>query len=137
MKSLTTALQERRKNGNLRALKTFDGVDFCSNDYLGLARFPLETSALASGSTGSRLISGHDGSLQQLEAKIANFHGYEAALLFSSGYAANTGLLSCIAGREDAILSDELIHASLIDGIRLSYAPVSYTHLTLPTILLV
>ena len=122
MDSLNLALKERRRHGNLRELKIISGVDFCSNDYLGLAQHPLEISTRASGSTGSRLISGHDDALERLEARISTFHGCEAALLFSSGYAANTGLLACIAGRDDAIVSDELIHASLIDGIRLSYA---------------
>jgi len=122
MQSLRTALDVRQKAGNLRDLHIIDGIDFCSNDYLGLARFSLDVKQMGSGSTGSRLISGHDLSLEQLEYDIASFHGFESALLFSSGYAANTGLMSCIAGTEDAILSDELIHASLIDGIRLSYA---------------
>ena len=120
--SLQAALEKRRKSGNLRALKVFQGADFCSNDYLGLARFPIKAGALGSGSTGSRLIAGHAPAVEHLEERIAAFHGFEAALLFSSGYAANTGLLSCIAGPEDAILSDDLIHASLIDGIRLSRA---------------
>lgn len=122
IQSLQSALEERKKAGNLRSLHDIEGVDFCSNDYLGLARFPLETRPVKSGSTGSRLISGHNQALAQLENDIAAFHGFEQALFFSSGYAANTGLMSCIAGRDDAILSDELIHASLIDGIRLSYA---------------
>jgi len=98
------------------------GIDFCSNDYLGLTQISLSPKPAASGSTGSRLISGHSAALTKLENDIAAFHGYEAALLFSSGYGANSGLLACIAGADDAILSDELIHASLIDGIRLSYA---------------
>lgn len=119
---LQAALERRRKSGNLRELKVFEGADFCSNDYLGLARFPIKAGALGSGSTGSRLITGHASALEHLEERLAAFHGFEAALLFSSGYAANTGLLSCIAGAEDAILSDDLIHASLIDGIRLSRA---------------
>ena len=120
--TLQSALHVRLKLGNFRTLSIIDGVDFCSNDYLGLSRFPLTAEPAESGSTGSRLISGHDMKLAKLEADIATFHGFESALLFSSGYTANTGLLSCIAGRDDAILSDELIHASLIDGIRLSYA---------------
>lgn len=119
---LKLALEERQNIGNLRSLAILEGIDFCSNDYLGFARLPLEIKPRQSGSTGSRLISGHDHALEALEDDIALFHGFERALLFSSGYAANTGLLSCIARRGDAILSDELIHASLIDGIRLSYA---------------
>ena len=91
--SLQAALEKRRKSGNLRALKVFEGADFCSNDYLGLARFPIKAEALGSGSTGSRLIAGHAPAIEHLEERIAAFHGFEAALLFSSGYAANTGLL--------------------------------------------
>lgn len=75
-----------------------------------------------SGSTGSRLISGNSDLAETLEAEIASFHKAEAALLYNSGYDANLGLLSCVAGKNDLILSDELIHASLYDGIRLSYA---------------
>ncbi len=122
IEALKPSLEARKKAGNFRALQVFDGVDFCSNDYLGLGRNPLNTEKQASGSTGSRLISGHDEALNTLEQNIASFHGFESALLFSSGYSANTGLLACIAGKDDVILSDDLIHASLIDGIRLSYA---------------
>ena len=122
MSHIVSALEARKRSGNLRSLAGIEGVDFCSNDYLGFARFSLETSPIESGSTGSRLISGHNTALAALEDDIAAFHGFESALLFSSGYAANTGLMSCIASKDDAILSDELIHASLIDGIRLSYA---------------
>ena len=77
---------------------------------------------MESGSTGSRLISGQSLSLEKLEQKIADFHGFERSLLFSSGYSANTGLLACLGQAQDVIISDELIHASLIDGARLSYA---------------
>lgn len=121
-KKLQSVLKRRKKDDNFRKITSVNGIDFCSNDYLGLTQLPLAPNRAASGSTGSRLISGHSHELANLEKDIAKFHGYETALLFSSGYAANSGLLACLAGSEDAILSDTLIHASLIDGIRLSYA---------------
>jgi len=76
----------------------------------------------ASGSTGSRLISGNSHFTEELEKEIAKFHSAEAALIFNSGYDANVGLLSSIAGKRDLILYDELIHASIHDGIRMGYA---------------
>lgn len=122
---IKTLVAKRETAGTYRSLAVIKGIDFCSNDYLGLGRFALTAHAVSSpqsGSTGSRLISGQRQSVSALEQQIADFHGYEAALLFSSGYAANSGLLACLGGRGDVILSDELIHASLIDGARLSYA---------------
>ena len=120
---LRRALAARKADGTLRALKNMDGVDFSSNDYLGLSRVPLEPqSQCGEGSTGSRLITGHDEKLSELESYIAGFHGFENALLFSSGYAANAGLMACLGTADDVIISDTLIHASSIDGIRLSYA---------------
>ncbi|MEM9824087.1 MAG: pyridoxal phosphate-dependent aminotransferase family protein [Bacteroidota bacterium] len=105
-------------------------MDFCSNDYLGLARSPRLSQLTAqflshiqkAGATGSRLITGNHSFIEELEQEIAQFHEAEAALLHNSGFDANLGLLSCIATKEDSILSDQLIHASLIDGIRLSKA---------------
>ena len=123
---LRAALAMRKAVGTFRQLNIMRGIDFSSNDYLGLAQLPLDMDipqkAQSGGSTGSRLITGHNESLSELEAHIAKFHGFEAALLFSSGYAANTGLLACLGTADDVIISDSLIHASLIDGIRLSYA---------------
>lgn len=122
-KNISADLQRRRSEGSFRRLKTYQGVDFCSNDYLGLASEPLETgSPLPKGSTGSRLISGQDENVSAVEATIAEFHGFEAGLLFSSGYSANLGVVSTLADKKSLILSDELIHASLIDGILLSRA---------------
>ncbi len=74
------------------------------------------------GSTGSRLLTGNSPYCEELESKIAAYHGEEAGLIFSSGYAANVGLLSAIAGRDDTILYDENVHASIRDGITLSRA---------------
>ncbi len=123
---LRSYLKAREANGQLRSLKVYEGIDFCSNDYLGLARLPLDhnisTPSKESGSSGSRLISGNSDLTEQFEAEIAEFHGFENSLLFSSGYAANTGLLACVGQRGDQFFLDELIHASLIDGARLSYA---------------
>src|SRR5205823_1484042 len=107
-------------------------IDFSSNDYLGLARSGVLKEAIRkelekfpdymSGSTGSRLLSGNSTYAEELEQWIADFHHAEAGLIFNSGYNANLGLFSCIAQREDTILYDELSHASIIDGIRLSRA---------------
>ena len=117
--------------GLLRKLKDpISGVDFCSNDYLGLANSEEVHSELKShirtdqknGATGSRLLSGNFLDITKLENKIADFHGSQSALLFPSGYQANVGLLQCIAQKGDTIILDELCHASLIDGARLSYA---------------
>ncbi len=99
-----------------------EGIDFWSNDYLGFSRLlPTPTPTLST-APGSRLISGDHDTITALEAEIAAFHGFPAALLFTSGYAANTGLLSCLGRRTDTFLYDALIHASMRDGIRLSGA---------------
>ncbi|HCW08412.1 MAG TPA: 8-amino-7-oxononanoate synthase, partial [Cytophagales bacterium] len=101
-------------------------IDFASNDYLGFAQHPELTvhgnPSLKSGATGSRLISGNSMEAEEAEKTIARFHRAEAALIFNSGYAANVGLCSCIASKDDTFISDELIHASMIDGIRMSFA---------------
>lgn len=106
-------------------------VDFASNDYLGLASDPRPAAAAAAllareglGAGAARLISGDHPLHHALEAALAAFKGCEAALLFPSGYAANTGALPALAGPDDAIYSDALNHASLIDGCRLSRAMV-------------
>ncbi len=119
---LRCALKRRKDDGTFRALNVMPGIDFSSNDYLGLAALPLNADPQNSGATGSRLITGHDEKISELETHIAQFHGFENALMFSSGYAANTGLLACVGGADDLIISDALVHASMIDGIRLSYA---------------
>ena len=130
---LQQKLAERASQGNLRQLKALPGLtDFCSNDYLGLSRSDrLRTlitaeeakySHLPLGATGSRLLSGHHLLFDELEATIAAYHHGEAALLFNSGYAANTGLLSALPQRGDTVFYDEAVHASLKDGIRLNFA---------------
>lgn len=128
---LLKALTERQQKGMLRHLHhAFPETDFCSNDYLGFSRQGLLKQKLKSshflseqyGSTGSRLVSGNSAFVEEAEKHIAMFHHAKSALIFNSGYDANVGLLSSIAQKEDLILSDELIHASIHDGIRLGYA---------------
>jgi 8-amino-7-oxononanoate synthase len=109
---------------------------FCSNDYLGLANHPvlLDAALLAARSSGfgagaSRLVSGDLPAHRDLELGLARFLDQQAALLFPTGYQANIGLLTALAGREDLIVSDAANHASLIDGSRLSRAEVAiYPH---------
>jgi len=126
-------LKERRESGAYRQLKPENTlVDFCSNDYLGFGRLAelkqkidaelANQNEIRNGSTGSRLISGNYTYTQDLEKQIATYHDVEAALLFNSGYDANVGLLSSLPQRGDTIITDELIHASAIDGARLSHA---------------
>lgn len=126
-------LSKRSKNLNLRQLTVSENlIDFCSNDYLGLSgSIALQQSAQqllnsysssCNGASGSRLLSGNNFQIEELENKIAFFHGSQAALIFNSGYDANLGLLSSIARKDDSIFYDELSHASIIDGIRLSKA---------------
>ena len=106
-------------------------INFSSNNYLGLANDPLLTAAATAamteqgfGAGASRLIVGTLQAHRSLEACIATWKRTEAALLFNSGYQANVGIVSGLAGPEDIIFSDELNHASLIDGCRLSRARV-------------
>ena len=119
-------LQERLESGSLRRLQVNDNlIDFCSNDYLGYAQV-IETESLSkllpTGSTGSRLLNGNSMLAESLESQLADFHGAEAGLIYNSGYDANVGLFSCIPQRCDTVIYDELIHASIRDGIRLSFA---------------
>jgi len=100
----------------------------CSNNYLGLADHPalkraaVEGVQFGVGSGASRLVSGTMELHEKLETRIAAFKGTEKALLFNSGYAANTGIISALVGRGDAIFSDRLNHASIVDGALLSRA---------------
>ncbi|MBC7426024.1 MAG: pyridoxal phosphate-dependent aminotransferase family protein [Bacteroidia bacterium] len=116
-------LIQRKESGLLRTLVVHEkGIDFWSNDYLGLAVANNQNNNLSNGSTGSRLISGNSVIAMESEHKIAKYHGAESALIFNNGYMANLGLFSCIAGRNDRIFYDEYCHASMIDGMRLSHA---------------
>lgn len=124
---LKERLEERRENGLLRTLVTHDDkIDFCSNDYLGFARMDAlrlpTTEHMLAGATGSRLISGNSAQAVEAERAVAACHGAEAALIFNSGYTANVGLLSAIATKGDTFILDEYVHASIIDGVRLSHA---------------
>lgn len=114
-------LQDRIEKGSLRSLLSFDDhIDFWSNDYLGLAKIPHAVEI--TGSTGSRLISGNSKMVEHVEKEIAAHFQSEAALIFNSGYDANLGLFSSIPQKGDTIIYDELVHASVRDGIRLSFA---------------
>jgi glycine C-acetyltransferase len=104
-------------------------INLCSNNYLGLADHPaLKAAALDAiatlgvGSGAVRTIAGNMAIHQQLEAELAAFKRTEAALLFQSGFAANAGTVAALLGPEDVVVSDELNHASIIDGCRLSGA---------------
>jgi 8-amino-7-oxononanoate synthase len=99
------------------------GLTFCSNDYLGLAG--RHAPAAASGAGASRLIVGERPEHVHLERRLADWLGTPAAILFSSGYAANLGTVAALAESGDLIISDELNHASIIDGCRLSRATVT------------
>lgn len=123
---LQQKLDEKKAVGTLRTLVYADNkIDFSSNDYFGFASsglLSLDNAESASGSTGSRSITGNSRLAEETEQLIANFHGREAALIFNTGYMANVGLFSCLLGKGDTYISDEYIHASIIDGMRLSYA---------------
>lgn len=113
-----------------RAVRT-GSVDLAGNDYLGLARDPRVAEAAATaarvwggGSTGSRLVTGTTEAHVEFERELAAFVGVETGLVFSSGYLANLGAITALAGRDDLIISDALNHASLIDGCRLSRARI-------------
>jgi 8-amino-7-oxononanoate synthase len=104
-------------------------INFCSNDYLGLASHPEINQALkkavdeyGTGSGASHLISGHSTAHQQLEEQLADFTGRPRALLYSTGYMANMGTINALVGRHDLVLQDQLNHASLLDGGHLSRA---------------
>nr|MDT0664032.1 aminotransferase class I/II-fold pyridoxal phosphate-dependent enzyme [Micromonospora sp. DSM 115978] len=106
-------------------------IDLAGNDYLGLSRRPevVEAGVAAlrawgAGSTGSRLVTGTTALHAQLEVELAAFVGFPAALVFASGYAANLGAVTALAGRGDLVVSDERNHASLVDACRLSRADV-------------
>jgi 8-amino-7-oxononanoate synthase len=130
---LQAKLSLRTSDGALRKLPESNGhVDFSSNDYIGLAQSQalfkaahqllVDRQILRNGATGSRLISGNYSLYDEAEKQIAAFHRSESALLFNSGYDANVGFFSAVPQRNDVILFDELSHASIRDGIRLSVA---------------
>jgi glycine C-acetyltransferase len=149
VQSFGEELASLRKEGLFRSMRLVEGSQanrvvldgrevllLCSNNYLGLADHPLLKDAAIRaverygvGSGASRLVSGTMELHSKLEARIAAFKGTEAALVFNSGYAANTGIISAIASRGDVIFSDRLNHASIVDGALLSKAKfVRYPH---------
>jgi 8-amino-7-oxononanoate synthase len=110
-------------------------LNLCSNDYLGYAVEPLPERPLMGGAGASRLVSGNDPAHERAEEAVASWLGTEAALIFSSGYAANLGTIAALAGPSDVIVSDALNHASIIDGCRLSGATIRVVpHLDLDAI---
>jgi 8-amino-7-oxononanoate synthase len=116
-------LDELKAQGRLRSLSLPAGHDFSSNDYLGYGRrAELDDSDLPRSGTASRLLRGHHELWDEVEARLAEWHGTESALIFTSGYAANEGLLSTLPAAGDWVASDKLNHASIIDGLRLSRA---------------
>ena len=139
---LQTELAAREREGLTRRQRTLDApcgplavvdgrplISFCSNDYLGLANDPALIEAACAGarqwgvgSGASHLVSGHQRPHLALEEKLARFTGFPRALLFSTGYMANLGIVPALAGRGDAIFADRLNHASLIDAVQLSRA---------------
>jgi 8-amino-7-oxononanoate synthase len=133
MKKIKSRLEERRKQNALRRLTVRSGLtDFFSNDYLGISRnqevvdeihkeYLLQSGNLI-GSTGSRLLSGHSTYAEELEIFLAEYFKAPKVLLFNSGYNANLSILASVPQKGDTIISDELIHASLKDGARLSFA---------------
>ncbi len=148
----TTRLHNRKSNGLYRHRLTLEGpqgthvsiagrkyLSFCSNDYLGLANHPELIEAVCEGAIrygvgagASHLIAGHHSSHHRLEEVLAYFTGFPRALLFSSGYMANAGVVTALVGHGDAVFTDRLNHASLNDAALLSRAKLTrYPHLDL------
>ncbi len=155
MTDIAAALDCLRRDGLYRELRviesaqgpwvTLDGTQvilLCSNDYLGLAGHPALRAAAAdaaerwgAGAGASRLVSGNMTIHRELELELADFKGHDACLLFGSGFLANVGVISALAGRSEVILSDSLNHASLVDGCRQSRAEtIVYKHCDLDSL---
>ena len=153
--NVASALEVLRRNGLYRqrrvietaqgARVVLDGAEvllLCSNDYLGLAGHPAVRAAAAdaaerwgAGAAASPLVSGHMAIHRELEEELAEFKGHDACVLFGSGFLANVGIISALAGADDVILSDALNHASLIEGCRLSRAEtIVYEHCDLDSL---
>jgi 8-amino-7-oxononanoate synthase len=136
---LEKRLEKRKNDNSFRCLPSeIEGVDFFSNDYLGFSSSEvvryrtseiMEAQAYQNGATGSRLLSGNHPLFSKAEKMIAEFHNAESALIFNSGYDANLGFFSAVPQKGDIILYDELSHASIRDGIRMSLAKsYKFTH---------
>ena len=129
---LEKRLQNRKEENSFRELSENNSeVDFFSNDYLGFSRSVIisenaqkliKNLELLNGSTGSRLLSGNHSLFKELEDLLCHFHEAEAALVFNSGYDANIGFFSVVPQKHDVIFYDELSHASIRDGIKMSLA---------------
>jgi len=144
MRDFVAELEQRKHSGLYRVRRQISGpqqpllvadgrslLSFCSNDYLGMASRPELSRAAADamqgnglGGAASHLVCGHHDAHHRLEQRLAAFTGRSAALFFSTGYMANMGVISALAGRGDTIFSDRLNHASIIDGCILSRARV-------------
>jgi 8-amino-7-oxononanoate synthase len=129
LQRLQAQAERRRSLGRDRAIHPAAGIDFCSNDYLGLRRDPRLAEAAAtaarafgSGSGAARLLRGTSPLHDELEAALAQWKGTEACLLFNTGFQANATLIPALVGAGDAVFSDALNHASLVDGCRLARA---------------
>ncbi len=133
-KHIQEKLTNRKADNALRTLKINENlIDFCSNDYLGFAKekaiHQVENELETFGATGSRLISGNHKITEVVEQELANFYSSQSALIFNSGYNANLGFFSCVPQRGDTVIYDELIHASIRDGIKLGNANAfSFSH---------
>ncbi len=142
---LAHLLQHRQQSGRQRSITPASGIDFCSNDYLGLRRDPRlaqaassAASAYGSGSGAARLLRGTTPLHEALERALATWKACESCLLFNTGYQANATILPALAGPGDAVFSDALNHASLVDGCRMAKANgaqvIVYPHLDLLTL---
>ena len=155
MKDLAAELTAREAAGLYRRRRTIDGpqgpllcsgdrefLSFCSNDYLGLANHPEVIAALKKGADSygvgggaAHLVNGHSRAHHQLEEELAAFTGRPRALLFSTGYMANLGVVSALVGAGDAVFEDRLNHASLLDAGLLSRARLSrFAHAETPAL---
>ncbi|WP_435253755.1 aminotransferase class I/II-fold pyridoxal phosphate-dependent enzyme [Tenacibaculum sp. A30] len=132
-KKLHQKITQRETQNSLRKLgKENSLIDFSSNDYLGFAKseiifdkthqYLIDNNLKINGATGSRLLSGNHALYTEVEKQLSNIHSSETALIFNSGYDANIGFFASVPQRGDIILYDELIHASIRDGIQLSNA---------------
>jgi 8-amino-7-oxononanoate synthase len=155
LEELAAELELRQRQGLLRRRRVLEGMQgahvtvdgnyvlsFCSNDYLGLARHPALITAAQRGAANygvgagaSHLITGHHAAHHTLETRLAKFVGLPAALLFSTGYMANMGIITALLCRHDAVFADKLNHASLNDAALLSRAKLHrYAHCDLASL---
>ncbi len=129
LKAALADLEQRDLKRTRRVMPRADLVNFCSNDYLGLSTHPEVVRAFVAaaekygvGSGASHLVTGHGIEHEALEAELAAFTGRERALVYSTGYMANLGVIGALVDQKSVLVSDKLNHASLIDGCRLARA---------------